>query len=30
MPLAALDDVIRTCRDAKSLATLLWFRAFGG
>ena len=23
-----LDDVIRSCRDSKSLVTLLWFRAF--
>jgi 8-oxo-dGTP pyrophosphatase MutT (NUDIX family) len=27
-PLARLDDVIRSCRDSKSLVTLLWFRAF--
>jgi ADP-ribose pyrophosphatase len=27
-PLDRLDDVIRACRDAKSLITLLWFRAF--
>ena len=27
-PLDRLDDVIRSCRDAKSLVTLLWFRAF--
>jgi 8-oxo-dGTP pyrophosphatase MutT (NUDIX family) len=27
-PLDRLDDVIRSCRDAKSLITLLWFRAF--
>jgi 8-oxo-dGTP pyrophosphatase MutT (NUDIX family) len=27
-PLERLDDVIRSCRDAKSLVTLLWFRAF--
>jgi 8-oxo-dGTP pyrophosphatase MutT (NUDIX family) len=27
-PLAELDDVIRRCRDAKSLVALLWFRAF--
>jgi 8-oxo-dGTP pyrophosphatase MutT (NUDIX family) len=26
--LGELDDVIRRCRDAKSLITLLWFRAF--
>ena len=28
VPLTALDDVIRDCRDAKSLIGLLWFRAF--
>jgi ADP-ribose pyrophosphatase len=28
VPLAALDEAIRGCRDAKSLAGLLWFRAF--
>jgi 8-oxo-dGTP pyrophosphatase MutT (NUDIX family) len=28
VPLAELDDVIRRCRDAKSLVGLLWFRAF--
>src|SRR3954469_12439935 len=28
VPLAKLDDVIRDCRDAKSLVGLLWFRAF--
>jgi 8-oxo-dGTP pyrophosphatase MutT (NUDIX family) len=28
VPLAELDDAIRDCRDAKSLAGLLWFRAF--
>jgi ADP-ribose pyrophosphatase len=28
VPLAELDDVIRACHDAKSLAGLLWFRAF--
>ena len=28
VPLADLDDVIRACHDAKSLAGLLWFRAF--
>ena len=27
-PLGRLDDVIRSCRDSKSLLTLLWFRAF--
>jgi 8-oxo-dGTP pyrophosphatase MutT (NUDIX family) len=27
-PLSRLDDVIRSCRDSKSLVTLLWFRAF--
>jgi 8-oxo-dGTP pyrophosphatase MutT (NUDIX family) len=27
-PLGRLDDVIRECRDSKSLVTLLWFRAF--
>jgi ADP-ribose pyrophosphatase len=27
-PLERLDDVIRSCKDAKSLVTLLWFRAF--
>ena len=27
-PLSRLDDVIRDCRDSKSLVTLLWFRAF--
>ena len=27
-PLSELDDVIRRCRDAKSLVALLWFRAF--
>jgi ADP-ribose pyrophosphatase len=27
-PLERLDDVIRSCRDSKSLLTLLWFRAF--
>ena len=27
-PLERLDDLIRECRDGKSLATLLWFRAF--
>ena len=28
VPLAELDDVIRGCRDAKTLVGLLWFRAF--
>jgi 8-oxo-dGTP pyrophosphatase MutT (NUDIX family) len=28
VPLAELDDAIRDCHDAKSLAGLLWFRAF--
>ena len=28
VPLARLDDAIRDCRDAKSLAGLLWLRAF--
>lgn len=27
-PLDRIDDVIRSCRDSKSLVTLLWFRAF--
>jgi ADP-ribose pyrophosphatase len=27
-PLERLDDVIRSCRDSKSLVALLWFRAF--
>jgi ADP-ribose pyrophosphatase len=27
-PLERLDDVIRSCRDSKSVVTLLWFRAF--
>ena len=27
-PLASLDDVIRSCKDSKSLIALLWFRAF--
>jgi 8-oxo-dGTP pyrophosphatase MutT (NUDIX family) len=27
-PISRLDDVIRSCRDSKSLITLLWFRAF--
>jgi ADP-ribose diphosphatase len=28
VPLAELDSLIRECRDAKSLAGLLWFRAY--
>jgi 8-oxo-dGTP pyrophosphatase MutT (NUDIX family) len=28
VPLTDLDDVIASCRDAKSLVGLLWFRAF--
>jgi 8-oxo-dGTP pyrophosphatase MutT (NUDIX family) len=28
VPLADLDDVIRDCRDSKTLVGLLWFRAF--
>ncbi len=28
VPLAELDGVIESCRDAKSLVGLLWFRAF--
>jgi 8-oxo-dGTP pyrophosphatase MutT (NUDIX family) len=28
VPLAELDDLIRRCRDSKSLVGLLWFRAF--
>jgi 8-oxo-dGTP pyrophosphatase MutT (NUDIX family) len=28
VPLDQLDDTIKDCRDAKSLAGLLWFRAF--
>jgi ADP-ribose pyrophosphatase len=28
VPLTELDDAIRDCRDAKSLAGLLWLRAF--
>jgi 8-oxo-dGTP pyrophosphatase MutT (NUDIX family) len=28
VPLAELDQVIQDCRDAKSLAGLLWFRAY--
>jgi ADP-ribose pyrophosphatase len=27
-PLSRLDDVIRECKDSKSIVTLLWFRAF--
>jgi len=27
-PLERIDDVIRSCSDAKSLLTLLWFRAY--
>lgn len=27
-PLSRLDDLIRECRDAKSLVALLWFKAF--
>jgi 8-oxo-dGTP pyrophosphatase MutT (NUDIX family) len=27
-PVWRLDDVIRSCRDSKSLIALLWFRAF--
>jgi ADP-ribose pyrophosphatase len=27
-PLARLDDLIRECRDSKSLVALLWFKAF--
>jgi 8-oxo-dGTP pyrophosphatase MutT (NUDIX family) len=27
-PLSRLDDLIRSCRDGKTLITLLWFRAF--
>lgn len=30
VPLEQLDDLIRRCRDAKSLVGLLWFRAFHG
>ena len=29
VPLADLDRVIQECRDAKTLAGLLWFRAYG-
>jgi 8-oxo-dGTP pyrophosphatase MutT (NUDIX family) len=29
VPLADLDRLIRECRDAKTLAGLLWFRAYG-
>ena len=28
VPIARLDDLIRECRDAKSLVGLLWYRAF--
>jgi ADP-ribose pyrophosphatase len=27
-PLSHLDDLIRSCRDSKSLVAMLWFRAF--
>ena len=27
-PLSRLDDLIRSCRDSKSLVAMLWFRAF--
>ena len=27
-PLDRIDDVIRACKDAKSIITLLWFRAY--
>ena len=27
-PVSRIDDVIRSCKDSKSLVTLLWFRAF--
>ncbi len=27
-PVSRLDEVIHSCRDSKSLVTLLWFRAF--
>ncbi|HYZ80969.1 MAG TPA: NUDIX hydrolase [Solirubrobacteraceae bacterium] len=30
VPLSKLDDLIRDCRDGKSLAGLLWFKAFEG
>ena len=30
VPLTQLDDVIRDCKDGKSLVGLLWFRAFHG
>jgi 8-oxo-dGTP pyrophosphatase MutT (NUDIX family) len=30
VPISQLDEVIRDCRDAKTLVGLLWFRAFGG
>ena len=29
VPLSELDDVIRRCRDSKSLVGLLWLKAFG-
>jgi 8-oxo-dGTP pyrophosphatase MutT (NUDIX family) len=28
VPISRLDEVIRSCRDSKTLVTLLWFRAF--
>jgi 8-oxo-dGTP pyrophosphatase MutT (NUDIX family) len=30
VPLSELDSAIRECRDAKTLAGLLWLKAFGG
>jgi 8-oxo-dGTP pyrophosphatase MutT (NUDIX family) len=30
VPLSDLDDLIRRCRDGKSLVGLLWFKALGG
>jgi 8-oxo-dGTP pyrophosphatase MutT (NUDIX family) len=30
VPISQLDELIRDSRDAKSLAGLLWFKAFGG
>jgi ADP-ribose pyrophosphatase len=30
VPLTKLDDLIRECRDGKSLVGLLWLKAFGG